>query len=183
MKKKLSLTEKIDVLVIYVGDKISWIYLFIVFISVYEVFMRYALNRPTVWVHETSLALAGMVMVYGGVYAYAKGKHINVPVVVDMLPQKTKIYFELFADIIGLCYIVLLGISTLMISSKAIFAPSGKFQLERSGSSWNSIFPGISKVSMSIVIILFIIIIAIHMISKILCLIDKIKRKKNARFE
>lgn len=159
--------------IVSVGNKIAWVYLFIVLISVYEVLMRYLFNSPTTWVHETSLALAGIAMVYGGLYAYAKDKHISVSVIVDLLPRNIRLFFKFVADILGLIYIVLLGISTFMITKLALFAPDGRIQLERSGSSWNSVFPGVAKLFMSIFILLFIILIFLHIVVDLIKLIQK----------
>ncbi len=164
---KYTLKERINAFVILIGKGLSWVYLVIVLLSVYEVFMRYVFNRPTIWVHETTLSLAAIVMLYGGVYAYAKDKHISVSVIVDLFPKKVQYIFSLLADVIALFYVILLWVSTVIITKSAFFSPAGDIRLERSGSSWNSVFPSIIKFSMSIFLLLFIVLITAHVITKI----------------
>ncbi len=168
-------------LIVAIGNQLSWIYLFIVLISIYEVFMRYAFNRPTTWVHESSLYLAGLVMIYGGLYAFAKDKHIAVSVVTDLLPVQIRDIFHFLADVVTLLYIILLTISTILMAKEAIFAPSGAIRLERSGSSWNSVFPGIVKISMSLFLIMFLCLVTIHVVTKCLLMV-KSKKVPNAEF-
>ncbi|MEM9423573.1 MAG: TRAP transporter small permease, partial [Spirochaetota bacterium] len=153
-------------LIVSAGDRLSWIYLLIVLISVYEVFMRYVFNRPTTWVHESSLYLAGIVMVYGGLYAYAKDKHIAVGVVTDLLPERVRTVFYALADVITLLYIALLTLSTILMAKEAVFAPGGAIRLERSGSSWNSVFPGVVKISMSVFLLWFLALVAVHVAAR-----------------
>ena len=175
---KYTLKERINSIVIFIGKGLSWIYLIIVFLSVYEVFMRYVFNRPTIWVHETTLSLAAIVMLYGGIYTYAKNKHISVSVIVDMLPKKIQYIFSLLADIIALLYIILLLVSTIIITKFALFSPTGAIYLERSGSSWNSIFPSIIKLSMSLFLVLFVILVIAHIITKIQIFISSSYQQK-----
>ncbi len=156
--------------VIAIGEKISWLYACIVVISFYEVLMRYAFNKPTVWVHESALALAGIAMIYGGLYAFAKNKHIAVSVIVDLLPKKAQAFFALFADIVALLYLVLLSLSVFAMTKLALFAPDGSIRLERTGSSWNSIFPAVVKLSMSATLVLFVALAAVHAYAKIAAL-------------
>ena len=160
-----SILVRINRVVVGIGKALSWIYAVIVGISFYEVLMRYAFNKPTVWVHETSLALAGIAMIYGGLYAFAQDKHITISFIVDALPQKVQTCFQIFADLVALLYLVLLCISAFTITRQALFAPDGSIRLERSGSSWNSVFPAVVKMSMLLTLVLFVITVAIHVCS------------------
>ena len=171
MNRTRSWLQRANRFIVAVGDQLSWVYLFIVIISVYEVFMRYVFNRPTTWVHESSLYLAGIVMIYGGLYAFAKDKHIAVSVVTDLLPTKVGNIFHLLADILTLLYMAFLTISTILMAKEAVFTPSGTIQLERSGSSWNSVFPGVVKISMSLFLAMFLCLLAIHVLAKSILLV------------
>ena len=153
--------------VVGIGKKLSWIYAVIVVISFYEVLMRYVFNRPTVWVHETSLALAAIAMIYGGLYAFAQDKHITISFVVDALPQKVQMYFKVFSDIVTMLYLILLSISTFTMTKQALLAPDGSIRLERSGSSWNSVLPAVVKLSMLATLVLFAITVAIHLWARV----------------
>lgn len=154
-----------DKLVEKIGNILSWLYLFIVFISVYEIIARYLFNSPTKWVHETSIALAGFLMIYGGLYAYGKDKHIRVPLLLNRLSDKWRFVFELFANIIILAFVSILGYASYIIAQKATFTPLGEFHLETSGSAWDPPFPGLLKVSLFVLLLIFFIQVVWRMMS------------------
>ncbi len=159
------------------GECLSWVYLFIVGISVYEVFMRYVFHRPTTWVHETSIALAGVCMIYGGLYAYAKDKHISITILTDVMSTVWQRVFILFSDVVGLCYIAILTIASVFMAKQAVFAPDGSIRLERSGSSWNPPLPGLVKIIMTIFLILFALQLIIHVITRSVTLYHMIREE------
>ncbi len=74
-----------------------WIVPVIVAIMFYEVFMRYVLFRPTYWVNEMSLWLAGAVYVTAGLYAMQQRSHIRIFVLYDMAPVWMRKLFDLIS--------------------------------------------------------------------------------------
>lgn len=162
-------TEKelagLDRIIEKLGRLFSWGYLFIVLISFYEILARYIFNRPTEWVHETSIALAGFLMVYAGLFAYGRDKHIRVPVLLNVLPNKWKNRLEIFSKVLTLIFLILLSYSAYFVAEGAIFSPSGEILVERSGSAWNPPLPGFLKASVFIMSVLFTIQVTLKLIA------------------
>ncbi|OOR98839.1 hypothetical protein B0186_08560 [Canicola haemoglobinophilus] len=155
----------IDKIIEYTGHYLSWGYLFIVLISFYEIIARYIFNSPTEWVHETSIALAGFLMVYAGLFAYGRDKHIRVPILLNKLSESGKNKLELLSKLLTLVFFILLAYSAYLVAETAVFSPSGEILLERSGSAWNPPIPGLLKAAVFIFSIIFIMQITCKLIS------------------
>lgn len=155
--EKLNNITLIDRVIEKVGRGLSWGYLFIVFISFYEIVSRYIFHKPTDWVHETSIALAGFLMIYAGLFAYGRDKHIRVPILLNKLPLRWKRRLEIFSKIISLIFLLLLAYSAYLIAQTAVFSPTGELLLERSGSAWNPPIPGLLKASIFVFSVIFVI--------------------------
>ncbi|MDA3979577.1 MULTISPECIES: TRAP transporter small permease subunit [Gallibacterium] len=146
---------KIDKVIEAIGHKLSWGYLLIVVISFYEIIARYVFNSPTDWVHETSIALAGFLMVYAGLFSYGRNKHIRVPILLDRVSAKWRNRLEIFSGIITLLFLGLLAYSSYFVAYSAAVSPTGEIVLERSGSAWNPPIPGLLKVAIFVLFVLF----------------------------
>jgi len=64
------------------NDRMGKLVAFLVYptmlVLVYEVMMRYAFGRPTIWAHETSCMLYGAHFILGGAYALRHNAFVNV---------------------------------------------------------------------------------------------------------
>ena len=76
-----------------------WAPAFIVAIIFYEVFMRYILFRPTLWVNEMSLWIGGAIYVTAGLYAMQQRSHIRIFVLYDMAPLGLRRLFDVLSVI------------------------------------------------------------------------------------
>ena len=56
-------------------------------VMLYEVFLRYALERPTLWANELTLWIAGFVFLLSGLYAMQQRCHIRIFLLYDMVPR------------------------------------------------------------------------------------------------
>lgn len=65
---------------------VMWAPAAIVAIIFYEVFMRYILFKPTLWVNEMSLWIGGIIYVTSGLYAMQQRSHIRIYIVYDLAP-------------------------------------------------------------------------------------------------
>ena len=144
----------LDIWIVKIGNVIGWLYLLAVGISIFEVIMRYGFNRPTAWVHETTLMLVGIGMLWGGSYCMAEDRHIRVTVVRDALPLKLRAVVDVIVGILTLFFCAGLAWAGYIMTSKALFDPTGAFHIQRSGSALNSPAPGVVKTVLFIVIIL-----------------------------
>ncbi len=56
-------------------------------VMLYEVFLRYVLERPTKWANELTLWIGGFVFLCAGLYAMQQRCHIRISLVYDALPR------------------------------------------------------------------------------------------------
>ena len=82
------------------NDRMGKLVAFLVYptmlVLVYEVMMRYAFGRPTIWAHETSCMLYGAHFILGGAYALRHNAFVNVEVFYMKFPKRVKAIIDLF---------------------------------------------------------------------------------------
>ncbi len=64
-----------------------WAVPFVVAIMFYEVFMRYVFAKPTIWVNEMSLWVAGGIYLTAGLYSLQQRSHIRITIIYDAAPR------------------------------------------------------------------------------------------------
>lgn len=74
----------------------------LVLAMIYEVFMRYALNAPTVWAFELSYMLMGAIFVFGVAYTLKVGDHVNVDFIHATLGARAKAAVDLVGYAVSL---------------------------------------------------------------------------------
>ncbi|WP_241524047.1 TRAP transporter small permease subunit [Oceaniglobus indicus] len=111
----------------------------IVTIMFYEVFMRYVVEEPTLWVNEASLWMGGMVYLLSGLYAMQQRSHIRIVILYDVVPRWVRRVFDIISVfcIIIFCFAVIWGgygeaITKLM-------------RWERFGTAWDPPIPATMK--------------------------------------
>lgn len=62
-------------------------------LTLYEVFARYVLKRPTSWTMEVCILLAGVHYLVSGISALARDQHIRVDALTNILPQPARTAF------------------------------------------------------------------------------------------
>ena len=122
-------------------------------ILVIEIFLRYALNAPTIWAHETVIFLTASAFVYGGLYVVARNTHIRVVLIYDYLPNQIRRYFDIAISIICCLASAIFAWAAWKGVQRAIWTPAGDFRLETSGSAWNPPTPGLLKVFLLFILI------------------------------
>jgi C4-dicarboxylate transporter, DctQ subunit len=111
-----------------------------------EVVLRYVFNAPTIWAHETTIFLCGAAFIYGGLYCAARDKHIRVVLIYDSLPPSMRRIFDFVISIICALASGIFAWAAWLMVQRAAFRPDGSFRLDRSGSAWDPIYPGLIKV-------------------------------------
>ena len=149
--------SRLDQWIVKIGNWIGWLYFCAVFISIFEVFMRYGFNRPTSWAHEITLMLVGIGMLWGGAYCMAEDRHIRVTVVRDALSPQIRVIVDGIVGILNLLFCAGLTWAGFIMAKKALFDPTGAFRMQRSGSAFNSPAPAIVKTILFIVVALMVI--------------------------
>ena len=94
----VSIIYAIESLSIWVGRAFGWCILILTFSVSYEVFVRYVLNAPTVWVFDMMVQMYGALFLMAGAYALAQDTHVRGDVVYRLLPVKwqARIDFTLY---------------------------------------------------------------------------------------
>lgn len=111
-----------------------------------EVVLRYVFNAPTIWAHETTIFLCGAAFVFGGLYCTARDRHIRVVLIYDALSPSLRRAFDFVISVICALASAVFAWAAWLMVQRAAFRPDGSFRLERSGSAWDPVYPGLIKV-------------------------------------
>ncbi|WP_226629916.1 TRAP transporter small permease subunit [Alloyangia pacifica] len=111
-----------------------------------EVFLRYALNAPTIWAHETATFLCGLAFLYGGLFCVSRDRHIRVVLIYDALPARARKALDIFTSLASMIASGFFAYAAWLMLSKAVWSPMGDLRLERSGSAWNPPLPAYLKI-------------------------------------
>ncbi len=69
--------HSVESLSVWVGRAFGWCILILTFSVSYEVFVRYVLNSPTVWVFDMMVQMYGALFLMAGPYALAQDAHVR----------------------------------------------------------------------------------------------------------
>lgn len=78
----------IDSLSAWTGRAFAWCIVVLTFATCYEVFVRYALNAPTVWAFDMSVQMYGALFMMAGAYALSQDAHVRGDVIYRLMPIK-----------------------------------------------------------------------------------------------
>jgi TRAP-type C4-dicarboxylate transport system permease small subunit len=76
----------------------------------YGVLLRYFFGVSTVWQLELSTYFLMFAAFVGGAYGLRHGDHVNLSLIVDRLPAKTRLYVKLIASILGFVFIAIVAV-------------------------------------------------------------------------
>ncbi|WP_316014149.1 TRAP transporter small permease [Roseobacter sp. HKCCA0434] len=122
------------------------------FILIQEVVLRYVFNAPTIWAHETTIFLSGLAFVYGGLLCTARDKHIRVVLIYDAVGPRIRRALDIIISAVCAAASAMFAWAAWLMVGRAAFTPQGEFRLERSGSAWDPVYPGLMKVFLLIVL-------------------------------
>lgn len=69
-------------------------------VMLYEVFLRYVFEAPTLWANELTLWIAGYVFLFSGLYAMQQRCHIRIFLLYDALPRTIQHVFDIISVIL-----------------------------------------------------------------------------------
>lgn len=100
-------------------------------VVIYEVFMRYVLNRPTIWGFEVTGFLYGLHYMFGLAYADVHDGHVRVDIFTSRFSGRVR-------NIIAIVTILLIfmPVMTPMVIWSVRYAAMSVSQLERNSTSW-----------------------------------------------
>lgn len=122
-------------------------------ILIQEVFLRYVLNAPTIWAHETTIFLCAIAFIFGGLYCTARNSHIRVVILYDLVKGRAKRILNVLISLISAAACVFFALASWVMVERAVFAPDGSFRMETSGSAWNPPTPALLKAFLLVVLV------------------------------
>ncbi|MBN1856580.1 MAG: TRAP transporter small permease subunit [Dehalococcoidia bacterium] len=100
MKTLDSILLRVENLGIWVGKLASWLLPILILCIVYNVFMRYALNAPTIWSFDISYMLGGAMYLLGLAWVHQKDENVRVDIISARFPQRTRTVIDLALNFI-----------------------------------------------------------------------------------
>ena len=92
MEKKIYFFESLS---IWIGRAFGWCILILTLSVTYEVFVRYVLNAPTVWVFDMMVQMYGALFLMAVPYALAQDAHVRGDVLYRLFPFKVQARIDL----------------------------------------------------------------------------------------
>lgn len=121
-----------------------------------EVFLRYGLNRPTIWAHELTVFLCGLAFTFGGLYCTCRNSHIRVVLVYDWLPAGIRRVFDVVISVICAIAAGFFAYAAWHMVTRAVWTPSGEIRLETTGSAWSPPTPALIKIFIFVIMVLLV---------------------------
>ena len=121
-----------------------------------EVFLRYVLNSPTIWAHETTVFLCGSAFVFGGLYCTCRDSHIRVVLIYDHLSPHARRVADIVISLVCAIASGFFAYAAYHLVTRAVFTPSGQIRLETTGSAWSAPTPALIKIFIFITMVLLV---------------------------
>jgi TRAP-type mannitol/chloroaromatic compound transport system permease small subunit len=107
----------IDRVAIFVGRVTMMLVLLMTSVMMYEVFLRYALEKPTLWANELTLWIAGFVFLCSGFYAMQQRSHIGIFILYEVMPR----WAQRACDVASVFFICVFAFFLVFGSYKQVF--------------------------------------------------------------
>jgi len=98
----------IDRVALFVGRITMILIISMTGVMLYEVFLRYVFEAPTLWANELTLWIAGYVFLFSGFYAMQQRCHIRIFLLYDAVPRWMQHLFDIIA--VSLIWIFAIGL-------------------------------------------------------------------------
>ncbi len=86
--------RRVDRLGMFLGRVTMVLIITMTLIMLWEVFLRYAVESPTLWANELTLWIAGFVFLLSGYYAMQQRCHIRIFMLYDVVPRRIQRAFD-----------------------------------------------------------------------------------------
>jgi len=132
------------------GASVSYLFAIATIISIYEIIVRHFFNAPTIWAHESVIALVSVCYLYGGMQCFASDKHIRIGLLYFGAEGNTKRLLDIVNSLLTIFFALAMVYAAFTMVEKSWFTPQGDLRLEASGSAWNPVFPAVIKMALLI---------------------------------
>ena len=85
----------VDRISTWVGQAFSWMIVGLTGLIGYEVFARYALNKPNAWAFDVQIMMYGTLFMMAGAYTLAKNGHVRGDILYGFFKARTQAFFDL----------------------------------------------------------------------------------------
>jgi len=86
--------RRIDKIALFFGRITMILIISMTGVMLYEVFLRYAVEAPTLWANELTLWIAGYIFLLSGLYAMQQRCHIRIFLLYDIVPRWMQHIFD-----------------------------------------------------------------------------------------
>lgn len=104
----------------WVGKTSSFLFVFAMFILIFEVTSRYFFNAPTIWAHEISQTLYGIAFMLGGAYGLLLGSHVLSDVLVGRLRPRARAIVDILFSVVFFFFCIILTIRGTEIAIESV---------------------------------------------------------------
>lgn len=132
-----------------------------------EVFLRYVLNAPTIWAHETSTFLCAVAFLYGGLLCVSRDSHIRVVMVYQILPKRVKRAVDVLISVASAIASAFFAWAAWVMVTKAVWTPAGDVRLERTGSAWDPQLPAYLRILLFLTLVGMTVQFAIYVVHQV----------------
>ncbi len=80
----------------WVAKAFAWCLMVMTLGVTYEVFVRYVIDRPTVWAFDVSFLMYGTMFMLAGAYTLSRDAHVRADMIYRLLKPRTQAGMELF---------------------------------------------------------------------------------------
>jgi len=113
------------------GEITSLLIIPLLVVVIYEVFMRYGFNSPTIWGFEATAFLYGMHYMFGISYTEVNKGHVQVDIFTSLAPKKVRAFFRTLTTLV-----FFMPVMICMTIWSAKFAATSVAGLELNSTSW-----------------------------------------------
>ena len=150
----------VDRFSLFFGRVTMMLILLMTFVMLYEVFLRYVFEAPTLWANELTLWLAGFVFLISGLYAMQQRCHIRIFLLYDVCPR----WLQRTFDVIWTALIVVFAMFMIFGSYHQVFVTKF-YRWEMFGTAFDPPIPATVQPAILIVMALIAIQAILNLIS------------------
>lgn len=150
----------IDRFALFIGRVTMILILSLTCVMLYEVFLRYVFEAPTLWANELTLWIAGYVFLLSGLYAMQQRCHIRIFLLYDAVPR----WLQHIFDIVSVVLIWIFAFFLIFGSFKQVFYTKF-YKWEMFGTAFDPPIPATIQPMILVMVALIAIQAAINLIS------------------
>lgn len=125
------IAKTIDTFITRQGELTSLLIIPLLGVVIYEVFMRYGFNSPTIWGFEATAFIYGMHYMFGISYTEVKKGHVQVDIFTSLAPRKIRAFLSAMTTLV-----FFMPVMTCMTIWSGKFALTSVAEHELNSTSW-----------------------------------------------